>query len=439
LVDRWFDDRTILRVGLSEDEILREIEFFRPEMVGIAGLASCMHESFVALARLIRSHCPDVPIIAGGQHATAMPYELLRDAEGAIDFVVLGEGEVVLSEITRLLPNFAAIRNLEGVAYLNADGLPVKNKRPQWTDLGTLVPLDPTLMNHVPLPPLPVHTFGRTPKRFTDIMFSVGCHRGCPYCFSPVMRGKLRQLSDDRIAKQLRILREAGYEELVLQDDDLLKDKTFFLSLLRMIKEFGFSWQDNGGMELELLDDELVQAIVDSGCTSIYIPVNPRQLADRLPTAGAVANVGYLRKLKEGGIYTFTSGIYGVPNLMHPSETYDDLVRLREFHVKLVRGGYVDASLVFPLSVLPGTPWFRVVDGSPDFIFERERWIGYSIFVPQVYPRNLSPRRLWHEIIETHRALNELQVSVPWFSPFPNSLTLPVPTESEQPCLQQMI
>jgi B12 binding domain/Radical SAM superfamily len=423
LIDRWFNETTLLRVGLSDNEILAEIDAFKPDLVGIASLASCMHQSFVALARRIRAEYPAIPIIAGGQHATAMPFELLRDAAGAIDLVVLGEGELVAAEIVARLPNLSSAKALEGVAYLDENGWLVRNKRPKWADLSLLAPLDPGLMAHVPLPPVPVHTFGSTPKRFTDIMFSVGCHRGCPYCFSPVMRGKLRQLSEDRIARQLRMLREAGYDELVLQDDDLLKNKEFFLNLLRLIREHGLSWQDNGGMELELLDHELVDAIVASGCTSIYIPVNPRQLADRLPTAAAIANVGFLKRLRDAGIYTFTSGIYGVPNLERPSETYDDLLRLRDFHLRLVTQGYVDASLVFPLSALPGTPWFRAVDGSPDFEFDREQWIGYSIFVPQVYPKVLGKRRLLYEIIETHRALNEIQETYPWFSAFPNRLS----------------
>jgi len=423
LVDGWFENDTLLRVGLSDEEILDQINEFKPDIVGISSLASCMHQSFVALSRLIKGRYPGIPIIAGGQHATAMPFDLLRDSAGSIDLVVLGEGELVLAAIIDCLPDITAARKLEGVAFLDNEGRFTGNKRPKWVDLSQLALLDPRLMRHVPLPPVPVHTFGDTRTRYTDIMFSVGCHRGCPYCFSPIMRGKLRQLSEDRIGRQLRMLRDAGYQELVLQDDDLLKNKEFFLSLLRMFREYGFVWQDNGGMELELLDDELVDAIIDSGCKSIYIPVNPRQLADRLPTAAAIANVKFLRKLKGAGVYTFTSGIYGVPNLERPSETYDDLLRLRDFHLRLVTESYVDASLVFPLSALPGTPWFRAVDNNPDFDFERNNWIGYSIFVPQIYPKVLGKRRLWREILETQRALNEVQVTYPWFSAFPNRLS----------------
>ncbi|MBM3275556.1 MAG: cobalamin-dependent protein, partial [Candidatus Sericytochromatia bacterium] len=200
LVDRWFDDRTLLRVGLSDDEILAEIDAFGPDVVAIASLATCMHQSVVSLARTIRGRYPGLPIVVGGQHATAMPFELLRDAAGAIDLIVAGEGEQVMGHIVDCLPDLAAARRLEGVAYLDEHDELVKNPRPPWANLAELALLDPSLLEHVALPPLPVHTFGNCPKRYTDMMFSVGCHRACPYCYSPVMRGRLRQLSGDRIA-----------------------------------------------------------------------------------------------------------------------------------------------------------------------------------------------------------------------------------------------
>lgn len=428
IVDRWFEDRSLLHVGLSLPEILAEVDAFAPDIVGIASLATCMHQSFVALARAIRQHAPGVPIIAGGQHATAMTHELLRDAGGAIDLVVLGEGEITTAAVVACLPDLTAAQQLPGIAHLRADGETVSNPRPAFSKIDELALLDPALMSHVPLRPFPVHTFGKEPKRYSDMMFSVGCHKKCPYCYSPVMRGGLRQLSGDKITEQLRQMRAAGYDELVLQDDDLMSNKPFFKGILRAIVDAGLTWQDCGGMELELFDDDIVSAIIASGCTSIYVPVNPRTLAHRLPTKAAVANIHHLKRMKDAGIYTFTSGIYGVPNLQDPAKTYDDVLALRDFHVRLVNEGYVDASLVFPLSALPGTPWFKKVQGNPDFEFDQERWIGYSIFVPQVYPRQVGARRLWREILETHRALNEIQESLPWFTPFPNRI---LPRESE--------
>lgn len=420
LLERWGSGESCLRIGMSEQAILAAIEEFSPDLVGISSIATCLHQSVVDLSVAIRARYPELPVIAGGQHATAMPAELLRSSHGSIDFVVVGEGEEVTRQVLAALHDRESIRALPGIAYLGDEGDLVLNHRPRPLDQQVLPPLDPSLLEHVLLPEVPAHTYSAGTRKCTDMMFSVGCHRACPYCFSPVMRGRLRTRSWGQIGAQLRLVRDHGFGEVVLQDDDLLKDRDFFIGLLRLIARAGLRWQDNGGMELELLDDGLVREIIRSGCTAIYIPVNPRQLADRLPTEEAVAHVHYLRQLREAGIYTYTSGIYGVPNLEHPSKTYDDLRSLRDFHLNLVAGGHVDASLVFPLSALPGTKWFREIEGNPAFDFDHDNWLGYSVFVPQVYPRELGRATLCREIVDTHGALNELQASYPWFSPFPN-------------------
>lgn len=421
LISTWSSNTGLLRVGLSHEAILARIERFSPDVVGIACLATCMHRSFVDLAQAIRRRFPDLLIIAGGQHATAMTERLLLDAAGAIDFVVLKEGEHTTFDIVENFGDLERVRAIPGLAWLS-EGRLCGKPRGGWTNLATLPPLDPGLIAHVPLPRVPVHTFGDAPVKFTDMMFSVGCHRGCPYCFSPVMRGGLRTQNWDQIETQLRTLKDHGYQELVLQDDDLLSDHEFFVRLLGLFKRTGLRWQDNGGMELELFTNDIVAEIIASGCTSIYIPINPRQLADRLPTEKAVRNIHYMKELRGAGVYTFTSGIYGVPNLDKPAQTYDDLRLLRDFHLNLVEDGHADASLVFPLSTLPGTPWNRIAAKSADFSFDVEDWIAYSIFVPQVYPRQLGRELLWRELLETHRALNQVQESYPWFSPFPNRL-----------------
>lgn len=115
IVDRWFVDETLLRVGLSDEQIFAEIDSFRPDIVGIAALATCMHQSFVSTARAIRARYPELPIVAGGQHPTAMPFELLRDAAGAIDLLVIGEGELIMGRIADCLPDLATTRTLDSL------------------------------------------------------------------------------------------------------------------------------------------------------------------------------------------------------------------------------------------------------------------------------------------------------------------------------------
>ncbi len=407
-------------IGLSFERIAERVKATNPDLIGIALIATCNHQSVIDLADYLRQSGCDVPIVVGGQHATAMPERVLRDSLGTINWVVRGEAEQIMLALADNLIDTQAIKRLPGICYIDHEGRFVKNKRPRFFDLADITLPSAAILDRLPMTAIPSHTLDTNGRRYMDVMFSVGCHNTCAYCYSPQMRGGLRQYSEGDIRTILEDLWDHGYRELVLQDDDLLSDRAGFLRLIGIIKELGFHWQDNGGIELELLDKELINAIAESRCTGLYVPVNPRKIADRFPRPEALMKVGLLHRLKSHGIYTYTSGIYGVPNLEAPEKTVDDIQALRDFHVDLVSNGYVDASLVFPLSALPGTKWYFEIRRHPEFVFDTGNWLSYSIYVPQIRPRAVSRESFEAELVEVHRRLNQVQTSLPWFSPFPN-------------------
>ena len=417
-----YEQGLLIRVGLENAQILREVEDFGPDVIGISATVSCLHDSVIDLARHLRDNMGrEVPIVVGGQHASALPKTMLKDANGSIDYVVLGEGEKTFCQLIEALDSDSAAQAVPGIAYHDRRTREcMETPRPEFIDLNSLPPLDPELIQGLGFEGEPTYTYSTAGRRYTEILFSLGCHNNCAFCCARWMRGHLRLLSEDNIRHQLRILRDAGYEELVLQDDDLLHDKPAFRQLLSLIKEYGFSWQDNGGLGIEDLNGTDVTHIIRHGnCKSLYIPLNPRRLRDAQPDFRKLDKKRrLLQRLKDAGIYVFTSGIYGVPNLDCPDTFMDDISRLREYHVSLVSDGRVDASLVFPLSVLPGTRWWTEGKaGRMDFV--DEDWLAYSIYVPQVRPRGGSMHAYKAALLETHRELNAHQTSYPWFSPFP--------------------
>lgn len=418
-----YEQGLLLRVGLEQDQILSQVNAFGPDVIGISATVSCLHDSVMDLTRYLREHMAhEVPIVIGGQHASALPKEILREAGRAIDYIVLGEGERTFCQLAEALGNEGEMHRVPGIAYIDRRTREyVETPRPAFIDLNSLPPLDPQLVKGFGFEGEPTYTHSTAGRRYTEILFSLGCHNNCAFCCAKWMRGNLRFLAEDNIRAQLRVLREAGYEELVLQDDDLLYRKGPFRRLLGLIHEYDFHWQDNGGLSIEDLSREDVRQIIRHGnCNSLYVPLNPRRLRDSQPDFRRLdEKKGLLRRLKEAGIYVFTSGIYGVPNLDCPQTFLDDIRRLRDYHVALVRDGYVDASLVFPLSILPGTRWWKEGnEGRMDFV--DEDWLAYSIFVPQVRPREASMQDYKLALLETHRELNACQTSYPWFSPFPS-------------------
>ena len=68
------------------------------DLVGISWWTSLHFLGALAVARKIRTRCPDLPIVVGGHHPTAVPSDFV-DEEHLFDFVVRGDGE---QELRRL-------------------------------------------------------------------------------------------------------------------------------------------------------------------------------------------------------------------------------------------------------------------------------------------------------------------------------------------------
>jgi radical SAM superfamily enzyme YgiQ (UPF0313 family) len=73
------------------------------DLAGISCWTSLHYLGAVAVARRIRAIHPDLPIVVGGHHATAMPSDF-ADGERLFDFVVCGDGEQALRGLCEDLP-----------------------------------------------------------------------------------------------------------------------------------------------------------------------------------------------------------------------------------------------------------------------------------------------------------------------------------------------
>jgi amino acid adenylation domain-containing protein len=112
----------------SYAELKTLLEEFRPDIIGIRAL-TFFNQFFHKTVSAIRSWGFDVPIIAGGPYATSDYKRILQDTN--VDLVVLGEGEITLSEIierfiknNNKIPGEEVLREIPGIAFV-----PGKEKR----------------------------------------------------------------------------------------------------------------------------------------------------------------------------------------------------------------------------------------------------------------------------------------------------------------------
>jgi radical SAM superfamily enzyme YgiQ (UPF0313 family)/protein-L-isoaspartate O-methyltransferase len=136
-------------------------------LVGVSAYSSYDHLRVLALARFLRRLWPDVPLVAGGYHASAVPEELLGEG-GPFDAVVVGEGELPLRDaVARLLGGGERPRGVLGPAHV-----PV---------LDDLPPYDWTLLRRY-------WPRARELGRKLQVYLSRGCPYDCTFCMERAKR-----------------------------------------------------------------------------------------------------------------------------------------------------------------------------------------------------------------------------------------------------------
>ncbi|MHA2049667.1 MAG: B12-binding domain-containing radical SAM protein [Promethearchaeota archaeon] len=193
--------------NLNFDEIVEEINNFKPDVVGI----SCCFTIGINFALKIakKSKSLGYSIVLGGWHPTFAPSDLLK--YHFVDVVVRGEGEITFRE---LIQN-NDLKEIKGISY-KVNGHVVDNEdRPLIKELDNL--------------PYPASNL-RDKKSFFQIFqmpFDVietsrGCPFKCTFCNIHLFcRGTYRTKSPERVIKELKIINnKRKYTNVLIVDDN---------------------------------------------------------------------------------------------------------------------------------------------------------------------------------------------------------------------------
>ncbi len=173
--------------GGDHKHLLQTIESLGPHLlIGLSTYSSFDYMRVMALARFLRRHFPDTPLVTGGYHASALPDDVVFDGS-PFDAVIVGEGEKpLLSMVQTLLGGEPLGKRVWGPDQIE--------------DLDTLPPYQWQLLD-------------RYWPRATDIgrKFQIYLARGCPYhctfCMERAKSGyKWRAYSSERAVDELKRL-----------------------------------------------------------------------------------------------------------------------------------------------------------------------------------------------------------------------------------------
>jgi len=252
--------------------IVERIKKHHPDFIGISIISINANQAFKIIPEIKKQ--VNVPLVAGGAHATYFPENTLKMGRG-IDAIVIGEGEAVISELAGALIANKPLNNIKGICYRNKQGEIIKNEsRSIIYDLDSIPQPAQHLFNFRLYRPYPFQT---KRKPVGTIITSRGCpYAKCTFCYSSVKKTvtTYRRHSVKRVMEEIRLMIERyGIKEIYFLDDDFAAGKEWVNEFCEsMHKErIDLSWICMA--RASSVSKELLSRMAAAGCWSIFFGI----------------------------------------------------------------------------------------------------------------------------------------------------------------------
>jgi radical SAM superfamily enzyme YgiQ (UPF0313 family) len=192
-----------------------------PDVVGLSAMTiNCLNAD--KIARALRDKGFTAPIVIGGAHVSAVPVETLKRFE-AIDYGVIGEGEITFLDLLTSLQNNSPVNGIAGLVWRDkGQQIVINSPRPPIENLDMLPLPAWDLLDGFPAKyPHSLLESKRIPA--AAIMTSRGCPFDCTFCDHRVFGSKVRHFSADYTLAMIRhLIEQYGVRDLMVLDDNFL-------------------------------------------------------------------------------------------------------------------------------------------------------------------------------------------------------------------------
>ncbi len=343
--------------GLTVDEIVSRIHR-DVDVIGLTCMFSAHWPLFRDIIRAIKEEFRQVPIILGGEHASAVPEHILYSTK-EVDFCVLGEGEETFVRLIDAIHSGGHVLGIEGIAYLqhgsifrtkhrarirNIDDIPW----PAWD----LFPIANYMEHGLNL--------GVNCGRSMPILASRGCPYRCTFCSSPQMwttRWVVRDPDSllDEIQSYIDQYQATNFD---FYDLTAIIKREWILSFAAKIlhRGMGFTWQMPTGTRSEAIDGEVASRLKKSGCVNVtYAPESgSKELLQRIKKRVNLSSIKIsMKEAAEAGLIVRAQFIFGLPD-----ETPRDLWKTIRLIVWAAFHGVADIT-IGPFTPYPGSELFE--------------------------------------------------------------------------------
>ena len=380
----------------SDARISAYLQSLNPAFIGF----SCTTSSFFdgeRLARLAKAIRPDIQVVFGGVHVSAVG-EAVLDTYAVIDYAVVGEGEETLREL--LATPKEGRTGVEGLVLRDADGKAFcTGRRKKLLDLDRLPFPDYTKLAGYPEAyTLPIFNYPKAPNG--SCISSRGCPYACSYCDRSVFGRTFRYNSADYLYRHVLYLKETyQLRHLNFYDDQFTFNRQRVVDFCRMVMEKPLGMTFNCAARAEHLDFELLQMMQAAGCWMISLGI---ETGDELLLAAHRQNVD-LQMMREKIDLIKKAGIRvkGLLMMGLPGETEASIKKSKAYVFSLP----IDDFNLSKFTPFPGSPVYKQIKeaGATMGTF-MEDWEKMDCMCFQFVPRGIEPARMEELFIDFYRS-----------------------------------
>ena len=264
---------------LNNNAICKHVEENRYDLVGVTMLTP-MYNRSIEVINAINNFFPDIKIVVGGPHPTILPEETLKENK-AIDFVVIGEGEIILLHLVNALENLEQTVDIKGIAYRKNGKILLNPAPPLISNLDEL----PSPARHL----LPMDLYQITRSRAkSNHAYTVSVARGCPFNCAFCCRifgRKVRHHSVKRIIEEINsLINNYNAKEINLEADTLTVNKKFLITLCDAFISSGISKKISWTCEsrIDTVYEDILKKMKEAGCwqTSYGVETGSQRLLE---------------------------------------------------------------------------------------------------------------------------------------------------------------
>src|SRR3989338_3199272 len=243
---------------LNYDKLEKEIIKKNPDIIGMTAMTFTIID-IIKTAKIVKKINPNIKIILGGPHVIIYPEETMGIKE--IDFLILGEGEMVINSLLDNINNLESLEKIPGLVF-RKNGKTINTGRAEF-----IQNLDNLCFPARELTFYNKYFWALSPyKPITTMFTSRGCPYKCLFCDRPQLGKNFRARSAKNVIDEMEICEKMGIKEIFLYDDTFGADRQRVLEICSEKIKRGLKIVWDIRTRVNTVDEEILKNLKKAGC-----------------------------------------------------------------------------------------------------------------------------------------------------------------------------